>query len=140
GNVNISDKERYLIVFIQAVPEQVGKSIDIIWYRHQFRFSLKALQGVSVAFIAMDKVPLSVLGVLVSKSKAIAGVRTSVIAFEDRHGVIVSAVLNMHDTGDTRCIIGPVRLKLSASQRLLKGQLFVHSFIDRVGLVSIGDN
>ena len=44
----------------------------------------------------------------------------------------------MQDTGNTGCIVGAVRLELSAAQGLLKGQLFVHSLVDSICLVTVG--
>ena len=44
----------------------------------------------------------------------------------------------MHDTGNSRCIVGAVRLEFSAAQGLLKGQLFVHSLVDSICLVTVG--
>ena len=43
----------------------------------------------------------------------------------------------MHDSGNTRCIVWSIRLKLSGAERLLECLLLVHQLIDRIRLVSI---
>ena len=46
----------------------------------------------------------------------------------------------MHNSGDPWGIVGAVRFKLTASQRLFKGHLPVHALVDRIRLVTIGHN
>ena len=88
--------------------------------------------------IGMDETSLSGKRILVSISKTQAGIGVAVITLQNRHGVIVLAVLDMHDTGDSRCIVRSVRLEFSGAQGLLKGQLFVHSLVDSICLVTVG--
>ena len=46
----------------------------------------------------------------------------------------------MHDTGDSGGIVRAVRLKLSASQGLLKGKALSHLVVDGIGLVAVCHN
>ena len=44
----------------------------------------------------------------------------------------------MHDTGNTRCVVGASGFKLLCAQRLLSAVCcFVHQFIDRIGLIAV---
>ena len=76
----------------------------------------------------------------VSKGKSLAGIGISVCRLEDRHCIIVSAVLNVHDTRYSGCEIGSIVLILSCSERLLKGLLLVHKLVDGIGLVAVGND
>lgn len=66
-----------------------------------------------------------------------AGGAVAVITFQDGHSVAVPAVLDMHNPRNSGGKIGAVRLKLSAAQRLLKGQLTFHALIDGISLIPI---
>ena len=46
----------------------------------------------------------------------------------------------MHDTGNTRCIVRTVRLKLSGAKRLFKGLLLIHQIINGICLISVCNN
>ena len=46
----------------------------------------------------------------------------------------------MKNAGNTRGVVRCIRLKLTASEGLLKGKLFVHALVDGVGLVTICDD
>ena len=86
----------------------------------------------------MNETSLSGKGILVSIGKTQAGIRVAVVTLQNGHGVIILAVLDMHDTGDSRCIIRSVRLEFSGAQGLFKGQLFVHPLVNSVCLVTVG--
>ena len=88
----------------------------------------------------MDEAALAGLRVRVREGEAVAGIGIAVVALEDRHRVVVRAVLHMHDTADAGRVVRPIRLELSAAKGLLKGLLLVHQLVNRVGLVAVGDD
>ena len=67
-----------------------------------------------------------------------AGIRIAVVGFQNRQRIVVTAILDMQDTGNTRCVVRRIRLKLATSEGLLKSHLAIHSLINRISLIAVG--
>ena len=79
-NINIANKQRYLIVRIQAAPEELCKRIDVIRDCYQLRLTLKARERIAVVHVGMDEMSLTSHRIFVSKGIAVAGIRVAVVA------------------------------------------------------------
>ena len=72
-NLNIADKQGYLVFFVQAVPYLLGKFCNSSLNPNQLRFPFKAWQRVPIPHLGMDKMPLPGSRVLIGKSIAVTG-------------------------------------------------------------------
>ena len=79
-NINIANKQRYLIVRIQAAPEELCKRIDVIRDCYQLRLTLKARERIAIALLSVNEMSLARHAVAVCKGIAVAGRRVAVVA------------------------------------------------------------
>ena len=79
-DIDKTHEQRDFIILVQAVPQKIGESVQIIGDLHRDRFAFKAGQRIAVALISMDEVSLAGFGVVIGEGKAQAGGRISVVA------------------------------------------------------------
>ena len=77
---DIAHKERNLVLFIQAIPEQLRKAVDISLDSHKLGFTLETGKRTAVLLISMDKPSLTGFRILIGISKAVTGGRIALIA------------------------------------------------------------
>ena len=90
--------------------------------------------------IGMYETALSRTYIVVGVGVSAATGRISSIALQNRHGKIKGALLNMHHTRNPGRIVGTVRFKFTASERLLQAQPLFQSLINGIRLISISNN
>ena len=104
---------------------------------HLLRLALKRGEGIAVAQVGMDKMPLAGNGVFVGEKVPAAGGRLAVRAFQNGQGIVAVAV---HQAGNAGRVVGAVRLKRAGMQGLGKGLARRQALPDGVGLVAVGDD
>ena len=99
----------------QLTFEQFCKCLYIIWNINQFRFSFKARKRISVTFVCMNETTFAGNCFFISVCITDTGIRISIITFQNGHRIAVISILNVHHTGNSRCIIRSIRFKFTRS-------------------------
>ena len=91
------------------------KKAGIIRNINQFRFSFKARKRISVTFVCMNETTFSGNCFFISVCITETGIRISIITFQNGHRIAVISILNVHHTGNSRCIVRSIRFKFTRS-------------------------
>ena len=84
----------------------------------------------------MDEMSFTCKRRLIIKEITTGGVRISVCTFENRKSIAVT----VDDAGNTRGEVWSIRLEGSSLQRVFKGIAFGNKIINRIGLITVGDD
>ena len=101
GKINIANKQGHLVLLIEALPQLAGKvSHRLAVQSHQFRFSLKGRQRISVSHIGVDEMSGPCYRMVILKEIAAAAVGISVETLQD--GELIAAI-RQHHAGNAPC-------------------------------------
>ena len=89
-----------LVVRIQAVPEHIGKCVDIVRDLHELRLAPEARQRIAVTDISVNEVPLTCKRILIGEGEPLAGFRIALCGFQNGQRIVERALFAADDAGD----------------------------------------